>query len=104
MIYTEAVAYIHSLLKFGVRPGLSGMDALLHLLDEPHKSLKYVHVAGTNGKGSTTTAISNVLIDAGYNVGLYTSPYITEFNERMRVAGENISPVSLTLYQQILLS
>ena len=90
MIYTEAVDYIHSLLKFGIRPGLSGMDALLRLLGNPHKDLKYVHVAGTNGKGSTTTAISNVLCEAGYRVGLYTSPYVTHFLERVQFMGEPV--------------
>lgn len=90
MNYIESVNYIHSLLKFGIRPGLNGMDALLHLLGEPHKALKYVHVAGTNGKGSTSTAISNVLIEAGYNVGLYTSPYVTDFLERVQYNGEPI--------------
>lgn len=90
MIYTEAVDYIHSLLKFGVRPGLSGMDALLHLLDDPHKCMKYIHVAGTNGKGSTSTAVSNILIEAGYNVGLYTSPYVTEFLERVQFCGKPV--------------
>ncbi len=90
MIYTEAVDYIHSLLKFGIRPGLSGMDALLRLLGNPHKDLKYVHVAGTNGKGSTSTAISNVLIEAGYRVGLYTSPYVTHFLERVQFCGKPV--------------
>ncbi len=90
MIYTEAVDYIHSLLKFGIRPGLSGMDALLRLLGNPHKGLKYVHVAGTNGKGSTSTAISNVLIQSGYRVGLYTSPYVTHFLERVQFSGEPV--------------
>ncbi len=90
MIYTEAVNYIHSLLKFGIRPGLSGMDALLHLLGDPHKLMKYVHVAGTNGKGSTSTAVSNILIDAGYKVGLYTSPYVTEFLERVQFCGKPV--------------
>lgn len=90
MNYIESVKYIHSLLKFGIRPGLNGMDALLHLLDEPHKALKYVHVAGTNGKGSTSTAISNVLIEAGYNVGLYTSPYVTDFLERVQYNGKPV--------------
>ena len=90
MNYIESVNYIHSLLKFGIRPGLNGMDALLHLLGEPHKHLKYVHVAGTNGKGSTSTAISNVLIEAGYNVGLYTSPYVTDFLERVQYNGKPI--------------
>ncbi len=87
MNFTESVNYIHSLLKFGVRPGLAGMNALLHLLDNPHKSLKYVHVAGTNGKGSTSTAVSNVLINAGYKVGLYTSPYVSHFLERVQFNG-----------------
>ena len=90
MNYIEAVKYIHSLLKFGIRPGLNGMDALLHLLDNPHKCLKYVHVAGTNGKGSTSTAISNVLTDAGYKVGLYTSPFVTDFLERVQFCGKPI--------------
>ncbi len=88
MNYIEAVDYIHSLLKFGVRPGLNGMDALLHFLGNPEKEQKFIHVAGTNGKGSTSTALSNVLIDAGYRVGLYTSPYVTEFLERVQFCGE----------------
>ena len=90
MNYIEAVKYIHSLLKFGIRPGLNGMDALLRLLGNPHKNLKYVHVAGTNGKGSTSTAISNVLTEAGYKVGLYTSPYVTDFLERVQFCGKPI--------------
>ncbi len=88
MIYTEAVNYIHSLLKFGIRPGLSGMDALLHLLGNPQKSLRFIHVAGTNGKGSVSTALSNVLTDAGYKTGLYTSPYVSDFLERIQFCGE----------------
>lgn len=88
MIYTEAVNYIHSLLKFGIRPGLSGMDALLHLLGNPQKSMRFVHVAGTNGKGSVSTAISNILTDAGYKTGLYTSPYVSDFLERIQFCGE----------------
>ncbi len=91
MIYTESVDYIHSLLKFGIRPGLAGMGALLHLLGDPHKDLKYVHVAGTNGKGSTSTAISNILTEAGYKVGLYTSPYVTAFLERVQFCGKPVS-------------
>ncbi len=90
MIYTEAVEYIHSLLKFGIRPGLSGMDALLRFLGNPEKGLKYVHVAGTNGKGSVSTAISNVFIEAGYKPGLYTSPYVSEFLERVQFCGKPV--------------
>lgn len=95
MIYSEAVDYIHSLLKFGVRPGLSGMDALLSCLGNPHKGMRYIHVAGTNGKGSTSTAISNVLINSGYNVGLYTSPYVSDFLERVQLNGD---PIDRTVF------
>lgn len=91
MIYTEAVEYIHSLLKFGIRPGLSGMDALLRFLGNPEKDLKFIHVAGTNGKGSVSTALSNILIDAGFKTGLYTSPYVSEFLERVQFCGEPVS-------------
>ncbi len=90
MNYIEAVKYIHSLLKFGIRPGLNGMDALLRFLGNPQNTLKYVHVAGTNGKGSTSTAISNALTDAGYKVGLYTSPYVTDFLERVQFQNKPI--------------
>ena len=88
MIYAEAVNYIHSLLKFGIRPGLSGMDALLSFLENPQKKLRFIHVAGTNGKGSVSTALSNILTDAGYKTGLYTSPYVSDFLERIQFCGE----------------
>lgn len=97
MIYTEAVEYIHSLLKFGIRPGLSGMGALLCLLGNPEKGMKYVHVAGTNGKGSVSTAVSHVLCEAGYKTGLYTSPYVSEFLERVQVNG---SPVNKSIFAE----
>lgn len=90
MIYEDALSYIRSLLKFGVRPGLSRMDALLKRLGDPQSFLKYVHVAGTNGKGSVSTAVSNVLTESGYNVGLYTSPYVTEFLERIQYNGKPV--------------
>ncbi len=90
MTFNEALEYIHSLLKFGIHPGLSRMDTLLQILGNPHKNIKCVHVAGTNGKGSTTTAISNILIEAGYNTGLYTSPYVTDFLERVQYNGKPI--------------
>ena len=90
MTFNEALEYIHSLLKFGIHPGLSRMDTLLQILGNPHKNIKCVHVAGTNGKGSTSTAISNILIEAGYDVGLYTSPYVTHFLERVQYNGKPI--------------
>lgn len=90
MNYNDSVNYIHSLFKFGIRPGLSGMGALLSYLGNPEKDLKCVHIAGTNGKGSTSTAVSNIGIEAGYNVGLYTSPYVSEFLERIQFNGKPI--------------
>lgn len=93
MIYSEAVNYIHSLLRFGIRPGLSGMDALLSYLGNPHKKLKFIHVAGTNGKGSTSTALSNVLVDAGYKTGLYTSPFVSHFLERVQINGVPVEEI-----------
>ncbi len=97
MTFNNALEYIHSLLKFGIHPGLSRMDTLLQILGNPHKNLKCVHVAGTNGKGSTSTAISNILIEAGYNVGLYTSPYVSHFLERVQYNGK---PVEENLFSE----
>lgn len=97
MTFNNALEYIHSLLKFGIHPGLSRMDTLLQILGNPHKNIKCVHVAGTNGKGSTSTAISNILIEAGYNVGLYTSPYVTHFLERVQYNG---NPVDENLFSE----
>ena len=88
--YNEAVNYIHSFLKFGVKPGLERISLLLNELGNPQNNLKFLHVAGTNGKGSTSTMLSEILIDAGYKTGLYTSPYVFDFNERIRVNSENI--------------
>lgn len=89
----QAIEYIHSLEKFGIRPGLERVRELCRVLGDPQDKLSFIHVAGTNGKGSTSTIISNILIKAGYNVGLYISPYVTDFRERIqqngRMIGEN---------------
>lgn len=91
MQYNEALDYIHSTLKFGVKLGLNNMNSLLELMGNPHKKLKYIHVAGTNGKGSTVSFISSILIEAGFKVGIYTSPYLERFTERMKINHEEIS-------------
>lgn len=83
----QAIDYIHSLLKFGIKPGLERIEALCSSLGNPQDKLKFIHVAGTNGKGSTSTIISNILIKSGYNVGLYTSPYVVDFRERIMYNG-----------------
>ena len=74
MTYRDAVYKINSLLRFGMKPGLERIQALLDRMGNPQKQLKFVHVAGTNGKGSVCSFISNTLKEQGYKVGLYTSP------------------------------
>ncbi len=90
MTYTQALDYIHSVSWKGSRPGLSRITELCRRLSDPQKGLKFIHVAGTNGKGSTSAMLSAVLTAAGYRVGLYTSPFIVRFNERMQVNGRDI--------------
>ncbi|QXM05547.1 bifunctional folylpolyglutamate synthase/dihydrofolate synthase [Crassaminicella indica] len=90
MNYEEALDYIHDTYKFGSKLGLENITYLLDLMENPHESLKIIHVAGTNGKGSTSNFIASVLMEQGYKVGLYTSPYLEEFTERIRINGENI--------------
>lgn len=90
MTYREAVDYIHSLLTFGIKPGLSRIQALLEALGNPQNELRFVHVAGTNGKGSTSTMLSCILTEAGYKTGLFTSPYVFSFCERIQIDNRNI--------------
>lgn len=102
MNYSQALEYIHSVEWLGSRPGLSRTEELLQKLGNPEKCLKFVHVAGTNGKGSTCSMCESVLRSAGYKVGLYTSPYIVRFNERMCVNGEPISDTELAELVEII--
>lgn len=95
MTLSEAVDYYHSLEKFGIMPGLERIEILANALGAPHKKLKFVHVAGTNGKGSTCTALASVLTEAGYKTGLYTSPYVIDFRERIQYNMSMISPEDL---------
>lgn len=87
----EALEYIHSVNWTFCKPGLERTRELCAYLGNPQNSLKFIHVAGTNGKGSFCSMLSSVLISQGYKVGLYTSPYIKCFNERMQINGEMIS-------------
>jgi len=91
----ETLEYIHSVKWQGSKPGLERTRELLEALGNPEKSLKFVHIAGTNGKGSTAACIASVLQAAGFRTGLYTSPYILRFNERMQVNGEHITDEEL---------
>ena len=91
MNYTEARAYVDSTERFGIKPGLERITKMLAYVGNPQDKLKFVHVAGTNGKGSTCTMMASVLMEAGYKTGLFTSPFVIDFRERFMVDGEMIS-------------
>lgn len=91
MNYNEALDFIYSRRKFQKSSGHERIRRLLELLDNPQDKLHFVHVVGTNGKGSVSTALSCILMDAGYRVGLFTSPFVIEFGERIKVNGDFIS-------------
>ncbi len=95
MNYEAALEYLHGTLKFGSIFGLDRITKLLDLMGNPQKKLKFIHIAGTNGKGSTTAFISNILLEAGYRTGMFTSPYIQRFTERIKVNNTEISNYEL---------
>ncbi len=95
MDYREALAYIDGVSWLGSRPGLARVTALLEKLGDPQKELKFVHIAGTNGKGSCAAMLASILKAAGYRTGLYTSPYLFRFHERMQINGEPVSDEAL---------
>ena len=95
MTVNEAIEYIHSNFWKGSVPGLGRTQELVRRIGNPEKKLKFVHIAGTNGKGSTAAMTASILRKAGYRTGLYTSPYIYRFHERMQVDGEQISDEDL---------
>lgn len=86
----QSLNYIHGLYRKGTKPSLNRVRQLLGMLDDPHKKLKYIHIAGTNGKGSTAAMTASILQKAGYKTGLFTSPYIYRFNERIQIDGKQI--------------
>ena len=91
MTYGEALEYIHSVVWKGSRPGLERITQLLEKLNNPQGGLRFIHIAGTNGKGSNSAMLESVLRAAGYKTGLFVSPYIKHFNERICVCGKPIS-------------
>ena len=91
MTFEKALEYLYSRLKFGSVPGLERIRALCALLGNPQDKLRYIHVAGTNGKGSVCSMISNMLICAGYRTGLFISPYVTHFTERIQINSRMIT-------------
>src|SRR5665647_1442007 len=85
MNVSEAIIYIEATHKFGTRLGLESMSLLLNEMGNPQDKLKFIHVAGTNGKGSTASMIAGILKTAGYKTGLFTSPFLEAFNERIQL-------------------
>jgi dihydrofolate synthase/folylpolyglutamate synthase len=90
--YPKAIDYLYGLQWHGIKLGLENSRRLMTILKEPHRRFRSVHIAGTNGKGSTAAMVAAVLAAAGYRTGLYTSPHLIDFTERIRVNGEAISP------------
>jgi dihydrofolate synthase/folylpolyglutamate synthase len=93
--YREAIGYLYQLQRYGIRPSLDVINGLMEVLDHPHQKFRSIHIGGTNGKGSTAAMLASVLQAGGYKVGLYTSPHLIDFTERMRVNGAPISPESV---------
>ncbi len=95
MTYEEALAYIHAVSWKGSVPGLSRITELMHRLGDPQAGMKFIHIVGTNGKGSTAAMLSSILTKAGYQTGLFISPYVIDFRERMQINNEMISRQAL---------
>ena len=95
MTYEEALQYIHAVSWKGSVPGLERITELMRRLGNPEKGLKFIHIVGTNGKGSTAAMLASVLTKAGYRTGLFISPYVIDFRERMQLDGEMISKEDL---------
>lgn len=91
MNYNQAMDYIKNTAKFGSNLGLHRTEKILELLGNPHKQLKCIHIGGTNGKGSTTAMLNEILCEAGFKTGMYISPFLEEFEERIQINGEKIS-------------
>lgn len=105
--YEKSLQYIYSLIKFGIKLGLENPKKILSIIGDPHKSFKSIHIAGTNGKGSTSKILHTLLIGSGFKTGLFTSPHMVRFTERIIVNNEEISPeyvIALTDYIKTALS
>lgn len=95
MNYEESLNYIHSRNKFGIKLGLDATSNLLDKIGNPHHKLKFVHIAGTNGKGSTTSYIHDILMAKGFKVGKFISPYVHSFTERIQINNREIPEADL---------
>ena len=91
MTYEESVSYLLDIPRFSRKTSLENLKELLKILGDPQEQVKAVHIAGTNGKGSCSHTLAAILQNDGYKVGLYTSPHIMDFRERIKINGECIS-------------
>lgn len=91
MDYQDTIRYLYNLQKYGIKFGLENTVRLMSLMDNPHLKFKSIHIAGTNGKGSTSAMIASVLQEAGYKVGIYTSPHLVSFTERIKINKREIA-------------
>lgn len=102
MKINELLDELYSYSLFGIKLGLDNIQKICDELGNPEKKYKIIHITGTNGKGSTSTIIETVLLEAGYSVGKYTSPHILKFNERIRAKGKDISDEEIALtYEKV---
>lgn len=99
----EVLQELFSFHRFGIKPGLHNITRLLEIVGNPHHTFPSVHVAGTNGKGTTCSVVASILTGAGYKTGLYTSPHIVRFNERIRVDGVPIADADIARLADALL-
>jgi dihydrofolate synthase/folylpolyglutamate synthase len=90
--YGEAIQYLYSLQKYGIKFGLSKTSNLLKAFGNPHQGQKYIHIGGTNGKGSVSAMLESILIKSGMKVGFYSSPHLVRFTERFKINGKEIAP------------
>lgn len=100
--YIETINYLYSLQRFGIKLGLQNIERLIKLLQNPERKFASIHVAGTNGKGSTSSFIASILKASGYKVGLYTSPHLVDFTERIKINGIPIPKERVVEYVKIL--
>ena len=90
MSYKDSITYLYNLQRYGIKFGLNNTIQLMSLLDKPHIKFKSLHITGTNGKGSTAAMLASILQTAGYRIGLYTSPHLVSFTERIKINGRQI--------------
>ena len=91
MEYTDILGKFEGAPRFGSLPGVKISEKMLAAVGNPQKGLPFIHIAGTNGKGSTAAFLRSVLTEAGYRTGMYTSPHLEDFRERFSIDGEKIS-------------